>query len=364
MDLCANLSHPPQSFGKLRCLERFPPKTMLEDELWSILDHKTKPPRSLGRLEELAVWVGQMQKTVRPRIAHPTMLIFAADHGIAEESVSAYPQEVTSQMVLNFLQGGAAISALSRLHQWNLKVVDAGVKGHFSAHPNLIDRKIGPGTHNFLHGPAMSLNALDACLKAGAEIVAELHGQGCDLLGLGEMGIANTSSATCLLALLLQKPLSSLVGPGTGVSATGLDHKRQVLQKAVDRHRHNAGQPRGALQAVAGYEMAMMVGAAAEATARNIPLVVDGFIVTAAMVAAIMIQPEIREQCLFSHLSAEPGHRLALDYLQAQPYLQLNLRLGEGTGAALMLPLLRSALAILNEMATFDQAGVAHAVST
>jgi nicotinate-nucleotide--dimethylbenzimidazole phosphoribosyltransferase len=332
----------------------------IEQTIRQRLDQKTKPPLSLGRLEGLAASLGRIQGTAAPRIQNPTMVIFAGDHGVAEEKVSAFPQSVTGEMVKNFLSGGAAISVMARTLGWSLLVVDAGVVSDLPEHPTLWQRKMGRGTKNFLKGSAMSMEEMREGLQIGEDIAANLDRAGCTLLGLGEMGIGNSSAASALLGLLLTDPVEQLVGRGTGLDQTGFLRKLSVVRQACALHSGcSADGPLAALAAVGGFEMVMLAGAARGAARRQIPVVVDGFIVTAALLAMVLHDPEIRPALLFAHRSQEPGHEHALRALFAEPYLDLGLRLGEGSGAALLLPLAKVAVALLEDMATFESAGVA-----
>lgn len=336
-----------------------PPDTHLDLEIKARIDNKTKPPGSLGVLEEVAFKLGRIQRSLEPEICKPTMLVFAGDHGIVAEGVSPFPQAVTRQMVQNYLAGGAAINVFARLNGWDLRVVDAGVNAIFDAHPNLLDRKIGMGTSNYLHGPAMTATQREQAFEHGRQLVAELAEAGCNTLAFGEMGIGNTSSAALLMHLVLGDPLDQCVGRGTGLDDFGLEHKRQVLARALE----NNGKPQdayAAIQVFGGFELAMICGAMLEAGRRNMLILIDGFIVTATLLVALTLEPHLIHYCLFSHKSEEKGHCRMLDWLNARPLLNLDLRLGEGTGAALALPLVRAAVGFLGEMASFESAGVSN----
>ncbi len=329
----------------------------LRQELQRRIDGKTKPPGSLGRLEQVALQLGLIQQTTAPQLRQPTLVVFAADHGAAVAGISAFPQDVTWQMVLNYLQGGAAVNVFARQAGWDLLVVDAGVKHDFGSMPGLLDRKIAPGTHNYIHEPAMSAAQCQAALDAGRAIVADLAEKGCNLLGLGEMGIGNTACAALLAHRLLGLPLAEIVGRGTGLDDAGLQRKTMLLSQAAAR----CPAPLDSFETLrqfGGFEIAMMAGAMLEAAARRITILVDGFIVTAALLVARGFDPHVTECCLYAHCSEERGHRRLLDALGAEPLLDLGLRLGEGTGAALALPLVRAAAGFLAEMASFDSAGV------
>ena len=327
------------------------------------IDQKTKPPGALGMLEALALQAGRVQHTVHPTLSHPHVVVFAADHGIAAEGVSPYPAEVTGQMVRNFAAGGAAINVFCRLHGLRLLVVDAGVAGSLAdLGPAVRDEKVAAGTRNFLHEPAMSADQCQDALRRGAAVVDDLHRAGCNVVGFGEMGIANTSSAAVLLHLLTGHPLAACVGRGTGLDTAGLRHKTDALARAVAAHPAlDATDPLAVLATFGGFEIAQLCGAMLQAAAHRMLVVVDGFIVGAALLVAARLRPEVLAYCVFSHQSAEQGHRLLLAALGAEPLLQLGLRLGEGTGAALAFPLLQAAVAFLAEMASFESAGVSTA---
>ncbi|SFC00490.1 nicotinate-nucleotide-dimethylbenzimidazole phosphoribosyltransferase [Polaromonas sp. OV174] len=320
------------------------------------IDHKTKPLGALGALEDLALQLGLIQRSESPALHAPQMLVFAADHGIAAEGVSAYPQAVTVQMVANMLAGGAAINVFSRQHGFALQVVDAGVAAELPAHPQLLPRKIAYGTKNLCHEAAMSRSEAEAALSAGMAVVQALPG---NVLALGEMGIANTSAAALLLARLAGTRIEDATGRGTGLSDPQLLHKQGVLKLALARH--PASQPLDVLAelaALGGFEIAMMAGAMLQAASQRRVVLVDGFIAGAAALVAHALVPAVRDYLVFCHRSAETGHRLLLAQLQAKPLLELDLRLGEGTGALLAWPLLQSAANFLNQMASFESAGI------
>ncbi len=327
------------------------------EQLQQKINQKTKPLGALGKLEKLAFQIGKVQKTLTPRLQNPTIIVFAGDHGIAQERVSAYPQEVTYQMVLNFLRGGAAINVFCRQHHLALKVVDAGVKYHFEPHTDLIVLKAGWGTKNFLHTTAMTESELEFCLQEGGKILKKLFEQECNIVGFGEMGIANTSAASMLMSYLCDLPIEQCVGKGTGIDEKGLLHKIQVLKKAQSFH-GKISSPLQVLQTFAGFEMVQMCGAMLEAFRQGMLILVDGFIATSVFLAAQAIEPAIKENAIFCHQSNEAGHRRMLKFLKADPLLQLDMRLGEGTGCALAFPIIQSAVAFLNEMASFESAGV------
>jgi len=320
------------------------------------MDGKTKPPGSLGRLEELAAQLCAIQRRVPPQTDRKRILLFAADHGIVEEGTSAYPQEVTGQMVANFANGGAAISVLARQAGAELEVVDVGVIGAVDG--RALNRKVRAGTRNFAREPALTVAEAERAIAVGLERAQHAADSGVNVLALGEMGIGNTASASALLALLTGADAGATVGRGTGLDDAQLARKQAVIARAIARHRPQAQTPFDALCAVGGLEIAALVGAMIGAAADLLPVVIDGFICTVAALAATRIAPPARDALLFAHRSAETGHRLALEALDAAPLLDLNMRLGEGSGAALALPLIEASARLLREMASFEQAGV------
>jgi nicotinate-nucleotide--dimethylbenzimidazole phosphoribosyltransferase len=330
----------------------------LRTTLQHLIDTKTKPPGSLGRLESIARQMGLIQRTTHPTVQRPAMIVFAGDHGIAQEGVSPYPQAVTAQMVLNFLAGGAAINALSRVADVTLEVVNAGVATPLPHTEGLVDIPVAAGTRNFAHEPAMTRDQALAAMHAGAERVRYHAALGTNVIGFGEMGIANTSAAACLMSRLCGVPIDECVGRGTGLDNAGLAKKRNVLASALAHHAPCAA-PIDVLATFGGFEIAMMAGAYLAAAEARMTILVDGFIATSALLVADALAPSVRDYCVFAHASNEAGHRRMLDYFGAIPLLSLDMRLGEGTGAALAVPLLRAAVAFLNEMASFESAGVA-----
>lgn len=328
------------------------------------IDGKTKPLGALGQLEALALQIGLVQQTLTPALCHPHLLVFAGDHGAARAGISAYPQEVTWQMVENFLAGGAAINVFARQNGLTLQVIDAGVAHDFGPRTGLVDAKIALGTANYLEAPAMSPAQCFAALARGRALVDALAAAGCNVVGFGEMGIGNTASAALLTHCLSDAPLAACVGRGTGLDDAGLLRKRELLAQALERYRAGGGNndPLAVLAEFGGFEIAMMVGAMLAAAEARLLVLVDGFIVGAAALVAQRLAPAFRDYAVFCHRSAEAGHAAQLQALQAQPLLDLGLRLGEGTGAALAFPLLQAAVNFLNEMASFASAGVAEAV--
>ena len=331
----------------------------LRAELQHIIDTRTKPPGSLGRLETLARQMGLIQRTTHPTVQRPAMIVFAGDHGIAAEGVSPYPQAVTAQMVANFLAGGAAINALSRVAGIELEVVNAGIATPLPSTAGLVDIPVANGTRNFAQEPAMTHAETLAAMQAGAARVRHHAALGTNVIGFGEMGIANTSAAACLMSRLCGVPIDECVGRGTGLDNAGLAKKRNVLASALAHHAVTTD-PLDVLATFGGFEIAMMAGAYLAAAEARMTILVDGFIATSALLVADAFAPNVREYCVFAHASNEAGHRRMLDHFGALPLLSLDMRLGEGTGAALAVPLLRAAVAFVNEMASFDSAGVAN----
>lgn len=321
------------------------------------IDQKTKPPGALGQLESLALQIALIQQTDTIAIKQPLMLVFAGDHGIADEGVSIAPSSVTQQMVKNFLAGGAAINCFCRSNNLPLKVVDAGIKYEIIPQPDgLINQRIAAGTANFSQQPAMSRAQAEQALALGAELARGEIANGCDLLAFGEMGIGNSSAAAAILAAISGASAAECVGLGTGINAAQLAKKIALVEQALARITDPS--PINVLAEVGGFEIAQICGAMLATAAEQRIILVDGFIATAAALLAVQLQPNVRDYMIFAHQSEEAGHQLMLKLLSAQPLLNLGLRLGEGTGAALALPLLRAAVSFYNEMATFESAGV------
>ena len=321
------------------------------------IDHKTKPLGSLGRLETLALQIGRILGSETPSLVSPQMVVCAADHGLAARGVSAYPSDVTWQMVENFLAGGAAVSVLARQHGVALTVVDCGVAHDFAPRAGLVDCKIAAGTADASTGPAMTAAQCARALANGQALVRSLPG---NVVLLGEMGIGNTSAASMLLARLTEVPLADCVGAGTGLDRAGVARKLAVLQEVMALHAA-AVAPLDALAALGGFEIATLVGVVLQAAAERRVVVVDGFITSSAVLVASRLVPEVLQRCVFAHRSGERGHGAMLAQLDAEPVLDMGLRLGEGSGAALAWPLLVSACGVLGEMASFEAAGVATA---
>ncbi len=326
----------------------------LAAQLQARIDSKTKPIGALGRLEALALQLGLIQRSINPALTEPQLVVFAADHGLAARGVSAYPSDVTWQMVENFLAGGAAVSVLARQHGLALTVVDAGVRHDFEARAALLQRKVAPGTADSSATVAMTADQCQQALQAGVDVVRGLPG---NALLLGEMGIGNTSSAALLMSRLCGEAINRCSGRGTGLDEAGLNRKRAVLQEVLSLHA-NVTEPLDVLGAFGGFEIAMMAGAALQAASERRVVVVDGFICGAAVLVASRLSPAVLDYCVFAHRSDEAGHALMLRHLQVMPLIDMGLRLGEGSGGALAWPLIVSATLFLRDMASFESAGV------
>ncbi|BBP57873.1 nicotinate-nucleotide--dimethylbenzimidazole phosphoribosyltransferase [Pseudomonas sp. St316] len=319
----------------------------------------TKPAGSLGRLESVAVQLAGLQGQVKPSLDRLWIAIFAGDHGVVAEGVSAFPQEVTGQMLLNFVSGGAAISVLARQLGASLEVIDLGTVAPSLDLPGVRHLNVGPGTANFLQGPAMTASQGEQALQAGRDSVARAVASGAQLFIGGEMGIGNTTAASALACALLDCPVAQLVGPGTGLDAAGVSRKAQVIERALTLHSAERNDPLQTLFNLGGFEIAALVGAYLASAQQGVAVLVDGFICSVAALVAVQLNPACRPWLLFGHRGAEPGHRHVLETLNAEPLLDLGLRLGEGSGAALAVPLLRLACDLHGQMATFAEAAVA-----
>jgi nicotinate-nucleotide--dimethylbenzimidazole phosphoribosyltransferase len=332
----------------------------VEQTVRRALDAKTKPRGSLGRLEDLAVRLAVIRGTSRPGCLRAAVVVAAADHGVAARGVSAYPPEVTRQMLANFAAGGAAVCVLARMAGADLHVYDLGVASPLD-HPRVRDLRVAPGTADLAEGAAMTLDQADRALAAGRSAAAELEGGGVGIVALGEMGIGNSTAASALTAALLPAEPEATCGYGTGLDEAAFARKVETVRRALSVNAPQTPDPREALAALGGFEIAFLTGVTLEAAQSGIVVLLDGFITGAAALVAERLSPGAREAMVAAHVSPEPGHRLVLDALGLEPLLDLGLRLGEGSGAALALPLLHAALAILEEMATFDSAGVTDA---
>jgi len=328
-------------------------------EIQAHIDDLTKPLGALGRLESLALQLAWIARNNHPADPQASILTFGGDHGIMAHGVSAFPQEVTPQMVANMAAGGAAISVFCRAHRIQHSVIDVGVATP-CAFPGVSQRNVVRGTADPLAGPAMTRTQAEACIQAGIDEVAQLPGDGFALLGLGEMGIGNSAVAALLVSVFAGLSPEESVGPGTGVRGEALQHKLEILHKVLAKHTPSPADPLGVLASVGGAEFGAMAGAMLAGAARGWAVIVDGYIAGAAALLALALEPRLKDYLVWSHCSAEPGARRLLAKLDIEPVLDLGLRLGEGTGAALTVPILRSACAMLREMATFSGAGVSH----
>ncbi|PWK17303.1 nicotinate-nucleotide-dimethylbenzimidazole phosphoribosyltransferase [Arcicella aurantiaca] len=333
--------------------------TSIEKKLQHKIDFKTKPLGALGILEKIAIQVATIQNTLSPSLQKPTIIVFAGDHGVANDGLSAYPQEVTYQMVMNFLAGGAAINVFAKQHNITLKIVDAGVNHDFEPHPNLVDAKIAKGTQSFLREKAMTEAQLEACFQQGKEIVNAVANTGCNVIGFGEMGIANTSSAAMIMSYCCKIPIEKCVGRGTGINDLQLENKIAKLKMASEFH-GTITDPIEILRTFGGFEITQIVGAMLTAFEKNMLILVDGFIASSAFLVAFRIKDEIMKNAVFCHQSQEQGHKQMLAFMKADSLLQLNMRLGEGTGCAVAFPIIESSINFLNEMASFESAGISN----
>lgn len=333
------------------------PDQQLQPALREKIDNLTKPKGSLGRLEELALRIGLIQQNLSPVLRHPQNIIFAADHGITEEGVSVSPRDITWQQILNFLHGGAGINFLCRQHGFTLKIVDAGVDYDLPYERGIINKKVRRGSRNFLHEAALTEGELEQCVASGAEIVRLCHEEGSNILSFGEMGIGNTSPSSIWMHLITGIPLEQCVGAGAGLDHSGIQHKYEVLSRAV-AHYQGDKSVLDVMRYFGGLEMVMAVGAMLQAAELRMVILVDGFIMTNCVLAASRLYPEVLEYAIFAHQGDEAGHKLLLDWLHVRPLLNLGLRLGEGSGAVCAYPIVDSAVRILSEMDSFSHAEI------
>ena len=324
------------------------------------IDHLNKPKGSLGMLEDLAFDICRIQQTLSPTLRHPCHLLLGADHGIEREGVSVSPRAVTWQQMVNFTRGGGGVNVFCRQHHFDLTLVDMGVDYDLSPYP-ILDRKIARGTNNFLYGPAMSQEQFVRAMKTGAELADSCHAKGSNVLCIGEMGIGNTSASSLWMCLLGHLPLSACVGSGAGLNSEGMNHKRYVLQQALDRFLATSPSPvdtETVIRYFGGFEMVAAVGAMLQAAQRRMLVLVDGFIMSACMLAASRLEPAVLGYAVFGHCGDESGHKQLLQLMKARPILQLGLRLGEGTGALCAYPIIESAVRMINEMNNFKDANI------
>lgn len=321
------------------------------------IDNLTKPKGSLGTLEEIALQVALIQQTLTPILKNPQNILFAGDHGILEEGVSPTPREVTWQQVLHYTRGGAGVNVFCEQHGFGLKIVDAGVDYDFQGNPSVIDKKVRRGTRNFLYEAAMTQGELERCMERGAEIVCQCIDEGSNVLSFGEMGAGNTSAASLWMHLFTGIPLEKCVGAGSGLNKAGVQHKLEVLRQALNNYKGN-GSVLDIMAYFGGYELVMAIGAMLQAAEKHLIILVDGFLMTACMLAASKLYPHVTDYAIYGHCGDESGHRMMLDALGAKPLLSLGMRLGEGTGAIVAYPILQSALCMLNGMESFKKTEV------
>ncbi len=331
----------------------------LKNKIQTHLNQLTKPIGSLGKLEDMAMHYCLISNTVKPVLSKKRIVLFAGDHGVTAEGVSAFPKEVTVQMVHNILSGGAAISVLANHINAELKVVDMGIDGIIE-HPKLINRKVKSGTNNMVLGTAMSLAEAEQALEVGIELAVKAKADGVHILGTGEMGIGNTTSASALFAILLPCNVEDITGRGTGIDDEQLQTKITVIKKVLDINKNNLDTPLKTLAAIGGLEIAGITGLIIGAAANRIPVVIDGFISSVAALVACKLNSKIEDYLLYSHMSAEKGHKTFYNLFNVEPTINLKMRLGEGTGAALTIGLIEASIKIYNEMATFESAGVSN----
>jgi len=334
------------------------PDLSISGQLQEKIDQKTKPLGALGKLEKIALKIGLIQQTLSPCLKKPVILIFAADHGITAAGVSPYPQAVTYQMVLNFLAGGAAINVFAKQNQIELLVIDAGVNADFAKQTGLINAKIAYGSANFLQAAAMTDQQCQLAIWRGRELAKAEVAQGSNVLGFGEMGIGNTSSASALMSALCRLPVNDCVGRGTGLDDAGILHKKSIISQALTFHQASLDDPLKVLACLGGFEIAMMVGAMLGAAELGAVLLIDGFIATTALLVAVRLKPTLIDYAIFCHLSGEAAHSRLLTELNAEALLDLHMRLGEGTGAAIAYPIVQAAVNFLTEMSSFASASV------
>lgn len=336
-----------------------PTDKSIADSIQQKIDHLNKPKGSLGRLEELAMQVCLIQHTLSPSLNHPCHLLLGGDHGIEREGVSVSPREVTWQQMINFTHGGGGVNMFCRQHGFDLSIVDMGVDYDLSDVEGVINRKIARGTCNFLHEPAMSEEQFNLTIEAGCELVDDCAKKGCQILSVGEMGIANTSPSSIWMSLFGDIPLDECIGAGAGLSNPGIEHKRQVLNAALKHYNETmAPSDVNAILYFGGFEMVAAIGAMLRAAEQGMIVLVDGFIMTACAIAAIRLYPAAQDYMIFTHCGDESGHRRMLDFLGARPILSLGLRLGEGTGALCAFPIVDSACRMINEMNNFKDAEI------
>ncbi len=343
----------------MRQFNIYPTDKSIAPNIQQKIDHLNKPKGSLGRLEELAMQVCLIQHTMSPSLNHPCHLLLGGDHGIEREGVSVSPREVTWQQMINFTRGGGGVNMFCRQHGFDLSIVDVGVDYDLSGVEGVIDRKIARGTRNFLHEPAMSEEQFNRTIEVGCQLVDDCVKKGCEVISVGEMGIANTSPSSLWMSIFGNIPLDECIGAGAGLGNSGIEHKRQVLNAAL-KHYNATMQPSdlNAIRYFGGFEMVAAIGAMLRAAEQGLVVLVDGFIMTACAIAAIRLYPAAQDYMIFAHCGDESGHRKMLDIVGAKPLLNLGLRLGEGTGALCAFPIIDSAVRMINELNNFDTAKI------
>ena len=355
--------------GTINAPSVIPPDRSMEAALRDKIDNLNKPKGALGTLEELALQIGLVQQTLTPALRHPCHLLLGGDHGIEREGVSVSPREVTWQQMINFTRGGGGVNMFCRQHGFDLSIVDVGVDYDLSAYPAIINRKIARGTKNFLYEPAMSEEEYEQAIHVGIDLVNACHDKGCNIICIGEMGIGNTSPSSIWLSLLCNVPLDDCIGAGSGLNSEGINHKREVLQKAVKSYRNYSTYSNYSdysdykkyqeiLRYFGGFEMTTAIGAMLRAAELHMLVMVDGFIMTACALGAVKLCPATKEYMIFGHCGDESAHKMMLEHLGAHPLLNLGLRLGEGTGALCAYPIIDSAVRMINEMNNFDNANI------
>ena len=332
----------------------------LRSDIQAKIDNLNKPKGSLGRLESLAMQIALIQQTLSPSLSHPCHLLLGGDHGIEREGVSVSPREVTWQQMINFSRGGGGVNMFCRQHGFDLKIVDVGVDYDLSPYPAILNRKIARGTRNFLHEPAMSKEQYEAALTVGADLVDNCQKQGCQIICIGEMGIANTSPSSIWMHLFTGIPLKECIGAGAGLNSEGIRHKYEILSQAVANYQSVTHQatPETPLAYFGGFEMVAAIGTILRAAELHLIILIDGFIITACALAACQLYPAVKDYMIFTHCGDENGHHRMLESLQAEPLLRLGMRLGEGTGALCAFPIVDSAVRMINEMNNFDNAHI------
>jgi nicotinate-nucleotide--dimethylbenzimidazole phosphoribosyltransferase len=335
-----------------------PPSKEILQKAFKHLDNLTKPRKSLGYLEEIAARIAAIKGSLKPRIEKKYIITFAADHGVAEEGVSLFPKEVTAQMVHNFLRGGAGVNVLAEHVGAEVMVVDIGVDADFEPHPSLFLEKVGYGTRNMRKEPAMTKEEAHSCIEAGRKVASHIIERGADIIGVGDMGIANTTASTCVLSVLLGEKPTLLTGAGTGLDEEGIKKKCAIIDEIIEKRGPKRSEPLDVLSKVGGFEIGGMAGAILECAEKKVPIVIDGFIATASFAIAYNLCEDVKEYVFASHCSGERGHKLALSLLGLRPILDLGMRLGEGTGAALAITIVEAACKIIRDMATFEEACV------